>query len=306
MPGEYTITLRSSARRDVHIRVESTTRRRAAPEDARWVALERRLDEAVEAEDADAPAAVKTLVTEVLAAPSRATACEEIARGRRTAALLSGIGRSDEAVPVLARAVAAGTRCGSRYEKTLSWLETASLHLAEGRFDSARQVLDEAARRAAGAEASELRADVELARGQLDTYEMNVDSARERYARARSAYQQIADAPGEARTWLWAAYNEIAAGAPERALDAGAPALRLSEQIGDRRTKGRALQALALANQVLGRTQRGLELYLEARNTLSPAQDSAEPPRSSTASPSCTWNRAPPTAGSNSPNWLPS
>lgn len=274
--GVHTIAVRGSTQFGTRISIELIALRRASAADAVRVDQERELEEAAELEGETAEARLSAAAAESLAASDAVQTCEAAVMRRRAGALLSSIGRASAAVPILERAARDAGGCVSRQLEALTWIQLAAAHTAEGRFDASGDALDRASQATSVTSDAELLGDIELGRARLDTYRIKVDAAAHRYESARSLYHRAGDAIGEALTRLWTAYNHIAAGDPERALDAGAEALALWEEIGDRKGTGRTLQALALANQSLGRTQRALELYLRARGTLSPGRDPAE------------------------------
>ena len=275
-PGRYQVVFQAQGKLGARVNAELAALRPSGPADVRWVEQERAL-EAASARDPPAPGAgLDGAIADVLAAASAAPACEAAVARRRAASLLRSLGREDQAIPALQAAVEADTRCHGRRRLPSTCLELASAYMAAGRFDASRAALECTSRGVSAARNPALAGDLDLARAQLDTYSLRVESAVHGYERARARFREDGDVVGEARCRLWEAYNHIAAGAPENAIVAGVAALRLWESIGDRRSRGRALQALALANQSLGRTQRALDLYLEARDTLSPGRDAAE------------------------------
>jgi CHAT domain-containing protein/tetratricopeptide (TPR) repeat protein len=273
--GEYTLRLRTTGRLGAWVAVEWAARRTATPADERWMDTERTLAEASGSPAGPGQADGSGAVAAALEEASASRPCDAAAMRRRAAGVLRTLGRPAEAIPLLEQAAGAGRRCPNPSVHASIWLELASARMAAGRYDLATtRVLDRAARAAAGTSRPELRADVELARAQLDSYGIDMMSAARRYEHARSVYRASGDRAGEARAWLWAAYNHVAAD-PQRALEAGTSALELWEQIGDRPGKGRALQVLGLAYQSLGRTQQALDRYLEAQDTLSVDHDAA-------------------------------
>src|SRR5262249_47528146 len=150
-------------------------------------------------------------------------------------------------------------------QHAFSLTELAAAQVEGGQLDAAAAALDQASRIAPVIHDPDLTADIELLRGQIETSRLGAGIASRHYERARSLYRQNDDPAGEGRTLLWTAYNHIVAGTPEKAADAGQAALKLWEAIGDPQWRGRALRALGLANQELGKTERALDFYLEAR-----------------------------------------
>jgi CHAT domain-containing protein/tetratricopeptide (TPR) repeat protein len=272
--GYYNLLVRADGALGARARLELAPLRPAGAAEARWVDAERDLEERAQAEGASA-AEVEQILAGSLSMADAGGPCEATITERRVAGLKRDRGELGEAARILERAVQDGARCGVRRLEALSLLELAFTQVLGGRYDASASALDRASR-IVPIRDPDLAADIELARAQLETNRLRASIATGHYERARSRYRQNSDVAGEGRTLLWMAYNHIVAGAPEKALDAGQAALKLWDAIGDRQWRGRALQALGLASQTLGRTARALELYLEARRTLSSKPDASE------------------------------